>query len=69
MYVDTVGSAPKYQDKLSAIFKSVDVTVTPKADARFPIVSAASICAKVPILLFSNYQICFCCCQISMILI
>lgn len=47
MYVDTVGSAPKYQDKLSAIFKSVDVTVTPKADARFPIVSAASICAKV----------------------
>ena len=47
MYVDTVGPPQKYQDKLAAIFKSVDVTVTPKADARFPIVSAASICAKV----------------------
>jgi len=47
MYVDTVGSAPKYQEKLSNIFPGIKVTVQPKADADFPIVSAASICAKV----------------------
>jgi len=47
MFVDTVGDATKYQDKLSAIFPGVDVTVTPKADSKFPVVSAASICAKV----------------------
>jgi len=47
MYVDTVGDAGKYQDMLSEIFTNVKVTVQPKADADFPIVSAASICAKV----------------------
>lgn len=47
MYVDTVGSAPKYQEMLSKIFTDMKVTVQPKADADFPIVSAASICAKV----------------------
>lgn len=47
LYVDTVGDAKKYQDKLSAIFPGIEVTVTPKADALFPVVSAASICAKV----------------------
>lgn len=47
MFVDTVGDAKKYQDKLSNIFDGVEVTVTPKADAKFPVVSAASICAKV----------------------
>ncbi|XP_047144183.1 ribonuclease H2 subunit A [Hydra vulgaris] len=47
MYVDTVGDASKYQNKLSEVFDGVSVKVTPKADALFPIVSAASICAKV----------------------
>lgn len=47
MFVDTVGDATKYQDMLSKVFGDVQVTVESKADAKFPIVSAASICAKV----------------------
>ena len=41
-----MGVADKYQDKLQKIFPGIKITVAPKADAKFPVVSA-SICAKV----------------------
>jgi ribonuclease H2 subunit A len=48
VYVDTVGDAEKYEKKLKNLFPSIRlIVVCPKADSIYPIVSAASVCAKV----------------------
>lgn len=47
LYVDTIGVAADYQAKLIQQFPSIGkIIVASKADATYPIVSAASICAK-----------------------
>jgi ribonuclease H2 subunit A len=47
VFVDTVGDADRYKEKLSQRFPGILFTVCPKADSLYPIVSAASIVAKV----------------------
>ena len=47
LYVDTVGDPERYQAKLEGLFPMLNVLVAKKADSLYPVVSAASICAKV----------------------
>lgn len=47
IFVDTVGPPEKYEKYLLSLFPKYLITVTKKADSTYPIVSAASICAKV----------------------
>jgi ribonuclease H2 subunit A len=47
IYVDTVGSPDKYREYLESIFSDIQFTVASKADDLYPVVSAASIAAKV----------------------
>ncbi|XP_068664370.1 ribonuclease H2 subunit A [Aristolochia californica] len=47
VYVDTVGDAEKYRSKLSEVFPGIRFVVAKKADSVYPIVSGASIVAKV----------------------
>lgn len=47
IYIDTIGKPEVYQKKLELIWPTVRITVAKKADSLYPVVSAASVCAKV----------------------
>lgn len=52
VYIDTVGDPGKYEIMLSKHFPSIKFVVAKKADSLYPVVSGASIVAKVLISLF-----------------
>ncbi|KAL6707053.1 hypothetical protein ACN47E_004805 [Coniothyrium glycines] len=47
IYIDTIGKPEVYQKKLERIWPTIRITVATKADSLYPVVSAASVCAKV----------------------
>ena len=47
IYIDTIGRPETYQKKLERIWPTIRITVAKKADSLYPVVSAASVCAKV----------------------
>lgn len=47
VFVDTIGQPVPYQRRLQALFPGLKVVVEKKADSLFPVVSAASVVAKV----------------------
>lgn len=47
VFVDTVGDAEKYRTKLAELFPGIKFLVAKKADSLYPVVSGASIVAKV----------------------
>ncbi|KAL6753144.1 ribonuclease H-like domain-containing protein [Haematococcus lacustris] len=47
VFIDTVGDPERYRQQMERHFPNLDFTVCPKADALYPVVSAASIVAKV----------------------
>lgn len=46
LYVDTVGDADRYTERLTQAFPGVKCVAAAKADSLYPVVSAASIVAK-----------------------
>ena len=47
VYIDTVGDPEKYRVKITEKFPGIKFVVAKKADSLYPVVSGASIVAKV----------------------